>query len=641
MPFPDAGSFALTTQALHDLGLKGALALVPSWQAGLEQPAPAPLDRMASEGFRGNEVVYACVREIASTAAEVELRVEDGAGRPQPGHGLQRLLQRPNPEQSSFELIEALLTDLLVYGNAFLLKQRGPEGGTGGGIEALWKLRPDRVQIVAGERRLVAGYVHRVGDRETRLAAESVIHLRLPDPANDLWGLSPVRAAARQIDTDSEASRFVEAFFRNAAVPFGIIKLKRALRGGEPEASRIGRRWSERFRGLFGRFQVGVLDADAEFQRIGLTQEEMAFPELRAQTEARICAAFRVPPVLVGVKVGLDRSTFSNMAEARRFFWENTMLSLYRRLAEKLNAELTPEYGRGPRGCAWPSTSARWRRCANRARASSGRRWRACGPGALTVNDARRRLGLEPIDDGDRFVGGAATGGARLASWAGPDGGAVATLGRAARAGGGLVSGRPDQRLRRRLRRARRAGRRPRPWRLPGHAARPRTAAAAALAARDGGAAGARRGGRARTGAGLWFEAALAPTRRAADALALIERGSLRECSIGFVPRRVRFEHRDGRTLRRIADAGPGRDQPGDAGRQPRRARDGARWAPAGATGGAAARPGPPRCAGGSMSHCRRRPPERPHPPSERSQSTVKESQCPPVTTCASARARR
>ena len=414
MPLPDAGSFALTAQALQDLGLKGALALVPSWQAGMEQPPPAPLDRLASEGFRGNEVVYACVREIASTAADVALRVQDARGRPQPLHSLQRLIERPNPEQSGFELIEALLTDLLVYGNAFLLKQRGPDldapdGAPGAGIEALWKLRPDRVRIVAGERRLVDGYVHRVGDRETRLAAGRVVHLRLPDPAN-------------------EASRFVEAFFRNAAVPFGIIKLKRALRGGEPEASRIGRRWSERFRGLFGRFQVGVLDADAEFQRIGLTQDEMAFPELRAQTEARICAAFRVPPVLVGVKVGLDRSTFSNMAEARRFFWENTMLSLYRRLEEKFNAELTPDYGPRPEGLRLVfdfSQVAALRESRESVERSALAGLRA---GALTVNDARRRLGLEPIDGGDRLVGGAAAGRRELAHWTPPGGPPVATL---------------------------------------------------------------------------------------------------------------------------------------------------------------------------------------------------------------------
>ena len=51
--------------------------------------------------------------------------------------------------------------------------------------------------------------------------------------------------------------------------------------------------------------------------------------------------------MLVGVKAGLDRSTFHNMGEARRFFWENTMLSLYRRIESKLAADLTPEFA-GP-----------------------------------------------------------------------------------------------------------------------------------------------------------------------------------------------------------------------------------------------------------------------------------------------------
>ena len=70
MSLLDTGALALTTQALNDLGLKGTLALVPSWQVGLEQPAPTDFNRLAREGYRSNEVVYACVREIASTAAE-------------------------------------------------------------------------------------------------------------------------------------------------------------------------------------------------------------------------------------------------------------------------------------------------------------------------------------------------------------------------------------------------------------------------------------------------------------------------------------------------------------------------------------------------------------------------------------------
>ena len=425
MPLLDSvpGPLAQASLAIRDLGLKSALALVPSWQVGVEQAPPVDLAKFAREGYRRNELVYACIREIATTAAEVQLCIRDARGAPLPDHPAQRLLNRPNPQQSAFELWESVLIDLQVFGNAFILKQtppapagaptgrggsssapsspRGAPAGAPREIEALWKLRPDRITILPGSRRLVDAYLHRVGERETRLDPQDVLHFRFADPLNDLWGLSPLEVASRQIDIDTEASKFIDAFFRNAAVPFGIIKLKRSLRGGEEEAKRIGRRWTDRFRGLLGRFQVGVLDADADFQRIALTQEEMALPDVRAQTEARICAAFRVPPILVGAKVGLDRSTFSNAAQARRTFWENTMLALYRRIESKLDAELLPNYERlgetlRARFDFTDVAALRDSRESVERSAIAGLR-----AGALTINDARIRLGLDPLPDGD------------------------------------------------------------------------------------------------------------------------------------------------------------------------------------------------------------------------------------------------
>ena len=44
--------------------------------------------------------------------------------------------------------------------------------------------------------------------------------------------------------------------------------------------------------------------------------------------ESRICAAMQVPPILVGAKVGLDRSTFTNYQEARKQLWEEAIFSL-------------------------------------------------------------------------------------------------------------------------------------------------------------------------------------------------------------------------------------------------------------------------------------------------------------------------
>ena len=54
--------------------------------------------------------------------------------------------------------------------------------------------------------------------------------------------------------------------------------------------------------------------------------------------------------------------------------------------------------------------------------------------------------------------------------------------------------------------------------------------------------------------AGLWFSATLAESARARDARALIRSGALRECSIGFLPRRARFEARDGARVRVLAE---------------------------------------------------------------------------------------
>ena len=44
--------------------------MVPSWLAGRPLPTAHDFHAFAEEGYRRNLVVYACVRELASSAAE-------------------------------------------------------------------------------------------------------------------------------------------------------------------------------------------------------------------------------------------------------------------------------------------------------------------------------------------------------------------------------------------------------------------------------------------------------------------------------------------------------------------------------------------------------------------------------------------
>jgi hypothetical protein len=71
----------------------------------------------------------------------------------------------------------------------------------------------------------------------------------------------------------------------------------------------------------------------------------MGFEILDARSEARICMILRTPPILVGAKVGLDRSTFSNYGEARRSYWQDTLSPLFRRVRDELQSDLAPEFG--------------------------------------------------------------------------------------------------------------------------------------------------------------------------------------------------------------------------------------------------------------------------------------------------------
>jgi hypothetical protein len=88
-----------------------------------------------------------------------------------------------------------------------------------------------------------------------------------------------------------------------------------------------------------------VLDQDAEYQQVGMSFKDMGFDVLDARSEARICMTLDIPPILVGAKIGLDRATYSNYAEARQAWWEDSLLPLYRNFENVISNDLAPDFG--------------------------------------------------------------------------------------------------------------------------------------------------------------------------------------------------------------------------------------------------------------------------------------------------------
>ena len=97
---------------------------------------------LTQQGYDRNAIVYRAVRMIAEGAASIPWRLYEHGGEIET-HPLLDLFARPNPTTTGTELVEALVSNLLLFGNAYL-----EAASIDGAPRELYALRPD-----PGERR--------------------------------------------------------------------------------------------------------------------------------------------------------------------------------------------------------------------------------------------------------------------------------------------------------------------------------------------------------------------------------------------------------------------------------------------------------------------------------------------------------
>ena len=349
----------------------------------------------ASEGYGKNEIVHACIRELATSAASPRYYVQapsaDGGSVEVESGLLYDLTSKPNPYTDWYSFIERLVTFLMVAGNAYVIKERS----RGDQVSGMYLLRPDRVTIVPGDYG-AESYVYTVGGIEYGVESRDMCHLALPNPAGDIYGLSPLQVAARTVNLDLNMTDFAKVYFANAGVPSGLLKVKRRLTSQE-EASTIRSRWRSQFGGVNNFHRVAILDDDAEYQPMSNSPKDMSLDGLHNLTESRICAVFGVPPILVGANVGLQRSTFSNYREARLAFHSETLEPMVSRILRYFNRNLFDEYGTNE------TLTVDWvamRGVLDDQVATTTRLTALFAGGILTLNETREALGFDAVSDG-------------------------------------------------------------------------------------------------------------------------------------------------------------------------------------------------------------------------------------------------
>jgi HK97 family phage portal protein len=347
----------------------------------------------AKEGYEKNPDVYACIRLIATAVAGIEWNVfseRNGELELVERHPLNDLLDRPNPFQSRYTFFETYVSYLLLDGNGYIEKT-GPDSGPNARVpKELYVLRPDRVKVEYDASGYPLRYVYTHDNGTVEMDAADVLHKRLFHPESDHYGMSPLKAAAYSVDIANEARSWNMALLQNSGRPSGAVQTEAQLTEDQYETLRS--RLNEKHAGAGNAGRIAILEGGLTWEPMGLSPQDMAWEQTIKMTTREICAAFNVPPELIGDH---EHATYSNYQEARKAFYEETVLPLLDSIRDDLNRWLPPcfgdviiDYDRDDIEALKEDRDAVWKRAIEGVR-----------NGLITINDARGMLNLEAVPE--------------------------------------------------------------------------------------------------------------------------------------------------------------------------------------------------------------------------------------------------
>jgi len=356
----------------------------------------------ANEGYRQNAIVYRCVNEIANGAASIPFCVYQGDIKLD-RHPLISLLNRPNPLQAGVEYFQSLYSYLLLSGNSYAL-----QSDINGVPRELHVLRPDRIEIEPSNTAIPKSYKYKVGQEVIRTypadpatGASEIKHFKMWNPLDDYLGLSPLMAAAIDVDQHNMIAKHNIALLANGARPSGAIVFKPADDAGMRTMLSDGQRQQlqsdlhSRFQGVDNAGKPVLLEGDFDWKEMGMSPRDMDFLSQMNMSAKDIALCFGIPSQLIGVP---DAQTYANVQEARLALYEETIIPLAKRIESDLNEWLAPAFGDDISIKydidSIPAMTERRRRVYENVTA-------AVRDGIISRNEARERLGLEPITGGD------------------------------------------------------------------------------------------------------------------------------------------------------------------------------------------------------------------------------------------------
>jgi HK97 family phage portal protein len=351
-------------------------------QFQLAHPSDAGITVTESSAL-GSATAFACVRIISSSAASLSLTAFKESGditRIYKDSSVYRLLKSPNYQQTQYQFLSTLVTHLLLYGNAFVLKET-----LGSRVTALWLLPPDQIQVEFNQDGSLL-YHYRVGSTVTTYREDDIIHHKYLS-IDGRMGLSPVSVCRNSIGLELAGSKWMSSIMKSGGRPGGILEVPGTLK---PEAvDRLRQSWQDIHAGVENAGKVAVLESGIKYSPFELKLADQEFLASRRFQSDEIGRIFGVPSQLLS---GNDRPTFNSV--------ENLIIAYRQFTLRPILVNVESTFTKGLFGTE-PNATVKFDLSSDISADVKSRMEAYNSCDFMTLNEKRQREGLNPLPGAD------------------------------------------------------------------------------------------------------------------------------------------------------------------------------------------------------------------------------------------------
>lgn len=250
-------------------------------------------------------------------------------------HPFLDLIKKPNPNDTQYDLFEALSIYLDMVGTGYWEIVYDDDDMP---VE-LWNIRPSRLAPIPDkDGRSIKNYVFQTKKygKKTPFEPDEIVPFKYFNPLSDWIGEGSVQPAIDEIQLEAQMIKWNKGFFKKGTIE-GILRTNKPLTG--KDIRDVTTQWSE-MRSRQGR-STPVVTKGLEYQSLGSNPQEAEFLKGRTDNRISILAALGVPPAKVGL---LDNAQYDNLKMQEESFNKGTIIPRCYKIAGAITNHLLPHY---------------------------------------------------------------------------------------------------------------------------------------------------------------------------------------------------------------------------------------------------------------------------------------------------------